>query len=68
MEQIRQEAEAEYVLELIPFGNVPQVPFETIRVGDAATRTVIVRNTTNKPVRVRRRLIPSRILQALPSD
>ncbi len=54
LEQARKEAEAEYLLELIPFGNVPHIPFENVRLGDSAIRTVIVRNATNKPVQVRK--------------
>ena len=52
MEQAKKEAEKEYILELIPFGNVPHIPFDNIRLGQASVRTVIVRNATNKPVHV----------------
>ena len=44
--------QAEYVLDLVPFGAVPHIPFENIKLGGSAVRTIIVRNKTNKPVHV----------------
>ena len=52
IELAKQAAEVEHVLDLVPFGNVPHIPFDNIRLGTAAIRTVIIRNPTNKPVRV----------------
>ena len=44
--------QTEYVLDLVPFGAVPHIPFENIKLGSSAVRTVIVRNKTNKSVHV----------------
>ena len=40
------------MLDLVPFGAVPHIPFENVKLGGSAVRTVIVRNKTNKSVHV----------------
>ena len=43
-------AETEYSLDLVPFGSVAHIPFENIKYGDSAIRTVVIRNPTTKNV------------------
>lgn len=52
LEEAKKAAEKEYILNLVPFGNVPHIPFDNIKYGETAVRTVVVVNRTSKPVHV----------------
>ena len=51
-EEAQRQAEVEYSLDLVPFGSVAHIPFEKIRFGEAAVRTVVIRNPSAKNVQV----------------
>ncbi len=40
-------------LDLVPFGNVPHIPFENVKLGESAVRTVAFRNVSTKPLQVK---------------
>ena len=54
VEEAKRAAEKEYVLNLVPFGNVPHIPFDNVKYGESAVRTLVVVNRTSKPVHVRK--------------
>ena len=39
-DEAKKEAETEYPLDLVPFGKICHVPFDNIKYGDSAVRTV----------------------------
>ena len=51
-EEAQRQAEVEYSLDLVPFGSVAHIPFEKIKFGEAAVRTVVIRNPSAKNVQV----------------
>lgn len=51
-EEAQRQAEVEYSLDLVPFGSVAYIPFEKIKFGEAAVRTVVIRNPSAKNVQV----------------
>ena len=53
-EEAQRQAEVEYSLDLVPFGSVTHIPFEKIKYGEAAVRTVVIRNPSAKNVQVSR--------------
>ena len=53
-EEAQRQADVEYSLDLVPFGSVTHIPFEKIKYGEAAVRTVVIRNPSAKNVQVSR--------------
>ena len=51
-EEAQRQAEVEYSLDLVPFGSIAHIPFEKIKFGEAAVRTVVIRNPSAKNVQV----------------